>query len=60
MNKEEIKNILMYLAGILLIIVFIYFMWNVVRAINYSLSYEDMVKETVCEMVKVENLKEPC
>lgn len=36
-----------------------YGVWQLSRTINYSLSYEDMVQETVCEIVKPEHLKEP-
>jgi len=31
-----------------------YLVWEVTRSINYSLSYEDMVKETVRSVVKPE------
>jgi len=60
MNKEEIKNILLYLVAFVLFMIIIYGAWNLARIINYSLTYEDMVKETICEMVKTENLKETC
>lgn len=39
------------------VVCFSYFMWQLGRKINYSLSYEDMVKRTVVEMVKKEALK---
>lgn len=32
--------------------------WWVAKRINYSLQYKDMVRATVCEMVKPEALKE--
>lgn len=53
-----IKNVSMWLAGITAMAIFIYLMWSVVRKINYSYSYEDMVERTVCETVKPEHLKE--
>ena len=37
----------------------VYGSWQLVRHVHYSLSYEDMVKQTVCEMVKTEHLKNP-
>jgi len=37
-----------------------YGIWNITRTINYALSYEDMVEETVCSMIKPEHLKKPC
>ncbi len=48
-------------AGVILVVLlFIYGMWHVARVWNYSWGYEDMVQETICEMVKPEFLKEPC
>ena len=34
--------------------------WILQKKLSYSFSYETMVKETVCEMVKPEHLKQPC
>lgn len=47
-------------AAIIVVLVVVYGMWTIGRVINYSLSYEDMVQETICEMVKPEHLKTPC
>ena len=33
---------------------------ELVPLISYNLSYEGMVKRTVCQMVKPEYLREPC
>ncbi len=58
------KNILKYIALVSFAVVatlgFMYGMWNLSRYMNYSMSYEDMVRKTVCEMVKPEYLKQPC
>lgn len=35
-----------------------YFGWMVARQWNYHWGYEQMVKDTVCEMVKPEHLKD--
>jgi hypothetical protein len=34
--------------------------FKLVPLISYKLSYEGMVKRTVCQMVKPEYLREPC
>jgi len=38
----------------------IYLAWLITSQWNYSISYEPMVKSTVCEMVKPENLIKEC
>jgi hypothetical protein len=45
---------------VMLVLTVSYGFWHLARHINYSLSYEAQVKETVCEMVKPEHLKSPC
>lgn len=37
-----------------------YAAWEVGRYLNYSLSYEEQVQATVCEMVKPEYLIKKC
>jgi uncharacterized membrane protein len=34
--------------------------WYLAKKINYSLGYDAMVRETVCDMVKQEYLKQDC
>lgn len=34
--------------------------WVFQKKWNYYWSYENMVKQTVCDMVKPEHLKQPC
>lgn len=43
--------------GVVLMLVLVFALWNLGRQLNYSLSYESMVKETIREMVKKEALK---
>jgi hypothetical protein len=54
------KEKLLIAAAAIIIGFLMYGAWNLVRAMNYNLSYKDMVQETVCEMVKPEHLKKPC
>lgn len=56
---KMIRIFLMFIVGVLSLVIF-YGMWHLDRHVNYSLSYEAQVKETVCEMVKPEHLKSPC
>lgn len=68
LNEKGVNNMIKNLkalkevsAIVLLLVVFAvgtYFMWYFGRALNYSLSYESMTQQTVCEMVKPEHLKE--
>ena len=53
----EIKQWLCMIVAVLFIIFVGYFSWKIGRRINYSWSYEDMVKDTVRQMVKEECLK---
>ena len=34
--------------------------WQIAREVNYALSYEDQVKETICEIVREDSLRERC
>lgn len=47
-------------VGIVIVIALSYGAWLIARWWNYSISYEDQVRVTVCEMVKPEYLKQPC
>jgi len=53
---KELKTIA-YFIGIVLLIGIIYSIWDIGRIINYKLSYKNMVRETIKEMVKKESLK---
>jgi len=57
---EKFKTILQYAICGTGMLIFIYVIWSYGRKWNYSLSYEDMVRETVCEMVNQEYLKGNC
>lgn len=48
------------IAAFTLVALLAYFGWTIARKWNYAWSYESMVKETVCEMVKPEHLKHKC
>ena len=55
-----IKSILSALAYIAVTVLVIFFLWEYGRKIHYSLNQEDLVKDTICKMVKEEHLKVPC
>jgi len=57
---EKFKTILQYAISATGMLIFLYVIWSYGRKWNYSISYEDMVRETVCEMVEVEYLKGEC
>lgn len=48
------------ITAFLLVSILSYGGWILFRYWNYSWGYESMVRNTVCEMVKPEYLKEPC
>jgi hypothetical protein len=54
------KGTLVYTGAIILISAIGYGLWVVGKTINYKLSYQSMVEDTVCSMVKPEYLKEEC
>jgi hypothetical protein len=47
-----------YISAFLFVVTIAWFGWTVYRQWNYYFIYEQMVQETVCEMVKPEHLKE--
>lgn len=51
---------LVYGVAVVLLIGFAYGSWELARRANYVLSYEAQVRQTVCAMVKPEQLREPC
>ena len=51
------KNIVMFVGATLLICAMIYGLYWVTKTVSYEVFYEDMVQETVREMVKPEHLK---
>jgi len=53
------KAIIYYISIVILTVSIGYGGWLLKRYLNYSLSYEDQVTATVCEMVKSEFLKNP-
>ena len=59
MNKLTTRNYILGIAAIIGICAFIYGMAWLFKHGSYWLFYEDMVKETIQEMVKQESLKWP-
>lgn len=57
MERTMMKNVLLVIAMIAVICVVIYGGYYLAKNASYWLFYEDMVKETVQEMVKQEALK---
>jgi len=53
-------KVLACISAVLLIGLLAYGGWILQKKLSYSFSYENMVKETVCEMIKPEYLKQPC
>jgi len=51
------REILMWIVGGVLVCVFIYAMYWVAKTGSYFFFYEDMVQDTIREMVKQEYLK---
>lgn len=49
-----------YLIALIVIGLFSYGGWILQKKLSYAFSYEAMVEETVCKMVKPEHLKKPC
>lgn len=57
MKKIEIMAAI---SGFIVVLCLAYGAWQLARKWNYFFSYEDMVQQTVCEMIKPEHLKKPC
>ena len=53
-------KVLGFLAAFLFVGAVLYNGWMLQKKLSYMLSYEAMVEETVCKMVKPEHLKKPC
>lgn len=51
------KNVIVSIFGIVLICALIYGCYWVAKTVSYSIFYEDMVQETVREMVNPEYLR---
>lgn len=51
------KKIVGYIAGVCLVLSFLYGCYWIAKTVSYTLFYESMVKQTVIEMVKQESLK---
>lgn len=67
MSTQKIENlgkialvIILYSITAAIVIAMGLGMWQLAREVNYSFGYESQVKETICEMVRPENLKHPC
>lgn len=55
MNK--LFKVLLTIIAVAMLIMFIYGMYSLERKVNYSVSYEGMVRHTITEMVKEEALR---
>lgn len=53
-------KVLLNVLGVVLLIGAAYGAYKVVPRLNYALSYDAMVRQTVCDMVKPEHLRAPC
>ncbi len=60
MNKAKfLRNVVLILVAIAAVLGMIYFFYWVGKTSSYVLFYEDMVQDTVREMVKTDSLKSP-
>jgi Fe2+ transport system protein B len=50
--KRRDDGVLVHIFGIVIIILFVYAMIQIVRNVSYSLLFEDLVEETVEEIVE--------
>jgi len=51
------KNVLIWIAILATVCLLIWGGWWLAKTVSYKLWYEDMVKETITEMIKPEALK---
>lgn len=60
MNRklEKASLVGMIIAVIIAVVFFIYSCYWVAKTVSYSIFYEDMVQQTITEMVKPESLRE--
>jgi len=57
---KRIFDVMSWLSIAFAAFTLIYLVWVLTSRLNYALTYEPMVKSTVCEMVKPENLINEC
>jgi len=55
---KNAQIVLFIVTGIVVSCIALYGMYWVVKTVSYSIFYEDMVKNTIVEMVKKDSLKE--
>lgn len=53
---HSVGQVTLVATGVVLFLFLVYFLWNLGKSISYNLFYENMVEETVCELVKPEQL----
>lgn len=58
--REFLTTVIINASIIVVICAIIWGMYTFYKWFNYNVMYEDMVKETVCEMVKPEHLIVEC
>lgn len=61
MNKrnQTILEIISMALVVVIVCAIVYGAWWLGRQVSYSFMYDDLVKQTICEMVKPEHLKNP-
>ena len=59
MKKDDVKIIALSVVSIVAFLFFIYGAYWVAKNVSYAIFYEDMVKETIVEMVDGKYLKSP-
>jgi len=55
--NETFKTIVFVIVAMILTFLIIYGGYWIIKKVSYSLFYEDMVKQTITEMVKPDSLK---
>ena len=56
MSKNKLLAYLIIFGGVVFFLIFAYTMWQVGRVVNYKMSYQSMVEQTIKEHVKEECL----
>jgi hypothetical protein len=57
-QRNNMKDIITSILGLVIFCMFIYGMYWVTKTLSYSIFYEDMVEQTIIEMVNPESLKQ--
>lgn len=57
MKKDTLVMVSLSIAGLALVVAIIYGSYGVAKTVSYQIFYEDMVQQTVKEMVKSDALR---